>query len=311
MKLKLFRKPASQTPRRRVQKEAEQSPPRTFSYRARRSDEETNTGRQLGRKFLKPAGNRLGNYWLQRFGLAILLVATAVALVNALTLSSQAKVMTLATSSSRPFLRPAADYQAAADQLLHSSVWDHNKITFDAAKFERQMLKQFPELASASVTVPLLAHRPVVYVQPAQPALVLNASNGSFVIDASGKAVVSANSSTARNLPTLPPLNDQSGLSAKLHEQALPKADVSFIQTVLAELAAKQFSVSDMALPASSSELDVHIKGQPYLVKFNLQSRDPRGQAGTFLAAIASLHRQNVTPAKYVDVRVPGRAYYQ
>jgi hypothetical protein len=91
----------------------------------------------------------------------------------------------------------------------------------------------------------------------------------------------------------------------------LPAASVGFIQTVIAQLAAKQFVVSGMTLPAAASELDAQLAGQPYFVKFNLESDNPRGEVGTFLATIAQLRRQNIVPAKYVDVRVDGRAYYQ
>jgi hypothetical protein len=64
-------------------------------------------------------------------------------------------------------------------------------------------------------------------------------------------------------------------------------------------------------LPPAASELDVQLNGRPYFVKFNLQSNNPRGEAGTFLATIAQLSRQNIVPGHYVDVRVDGRAYYQ
>jgi hypothetical protein len=70
-------------------------------------------------------------------------------------------------------------------------------------------------------------------------------------------------------------------------------------------------SVGSMILPAGTSELDVHLAGQPYFVKFNLNNNDPRQQAGTFLAAIANLQKNHITPAQYIDVRVDGRAYYQ
>jgi hypothetical protein len=65
-----------------------------------------------------------------------------------------------------------------------------------------------------------------------------------------------------------------------------------------------------MVLPVQTNELDVNLAGQSYFVKFDLQENDPRQQAGTFLATIASLKSQNITPTKYVDVRVDGRAYY-
>jgi len=309
MRLRRSVLPQTRRQKRRIDDLAK--PPSTFSYHTNRSEQERGTGRQAQREPARPAGNRFGHFWLQRFGLVILLLALMASAANVLTLSTSAKVVPLATAGSRPFLRPTAVYEDAASRQLKRSIWNHNKITVDTAKLSQQLLSQFPELNSVSVTVPLLAHRLLVYVQPAQPALVLVTSNGSFVIDTTGKALVSGGSPAVLNQPQLPLLTDQSGLRLQPNHQALPAASVSFVQTVLAQLAARQFAVSSMTLPAAASELDVQLAGQPYFVKFNLESNNPRGEAGTFLATIAQLRKQNAVPAKYIDVRVDGRAYYQ
>lgn len=285
--------------------------PSAFSYRGYRLEQERDTGRQVQREPAKVPSNRLGHFWLQRFGLVILLLAAMASAVNIMTLSTSAKVVTLATDGNRAFLHSTKVYEDAASQDLKDSIWNHNKITVDTSKVSQQLLNQFPELSSVSVTVPLLAHRPLVYVQPVQPALILVAGSSSFIVDVSGKALVSGGSPAVLHQPQLPLVTDQSGLRLQPNHQALPAANVSFIQTVIAQLAAKQLAVSSMTLPAAASELDVQPAGQPYFIKFNLQSDNPRGEAGTFLATIAQLHRQSIVPAKYVDVRVPGRAYYQ
>lgn len=282
-----------------------------FSYRNRRSEAERGTGRQAQREAIRAAGASASHFWLQRFGLFILLVAAVASAINILTLSSGANVQTLLTDQPSNLLGTPAVYTAAADQLLRGSIWNRNKLTIDTGQLSRKLLKQFPELSSVSVTVPLLAHRPIIYIQPAQPAVILVSSTGSFLIDTSGKALLSAANSADLHQSNLPVISDQSGLKLQLNQQALPAIDVSFIQTVIAQLAAKHFNTASLTLPAAASELDVQVAGQPYTVKFNLQSNDARQQAGTFLATIAQLQKQGVTPAKYIDVRVDGRAYYQ
>jgi hypothetical protein len=308
--MRLRRKVLPQTRRQKLRLDDLAKPPSTFLYSARRSEQDRDIGRQAQRESAQPTARKFGHFWLRRFGVVILLVAAIASAVNVLTLSTSAKVMTLTTTYNRSFLRPTKVYEAAASQQLQHSVWNHNKITIDTAKLSQQLLNQFPELSSVSVAVPLLAHRPLVYIQPAQPALVLTTRNGSFVVDTTGKALIRGASPAVLNQPQLPIVNDQSGLRLQPNHQALSAASVGFIQTVTAQLAAKQFTVSGMTLPAATSELDVQLAGQPYLVKLNLQSVNPRGQAGTFLATIAQLRRQNIVPAKYVDVRVDGRAYY-
>ena len=257
-----------------------------------------------------PPSEKLGHFWLQRIGLLVFLVAATASAVNILSLAPSARVLPLSTSDSQSFLRPTATYETAADQLLKSSVWNHTKVTVDAAGISQQLLQQFPELSSVSLTVPLLAHRPLIYVQPSQPALVLNASDGAYVLDTTGKALIKLGGATQVS-KSLPSLTDQSGLRVQLNHQALPADSVKFIQIILAELSAKQYTASSLVLPPASSEVDVHLAGQPFFVKFNLESSDPRGEAGAFLATITNLKKQNITPAQYVDVRVDGRAYYQ
>ena len=307
----LFRKKPPATTRRRLQAQGDDAP-RSFAYSsnaAKRTESAANTGRGIGKK--KPTVRAVKHFWLQRFGLIILCTVILVSVISVLSLSSNAKVLPLKqeVGSINTLPRDPAVYQAAANKLLSESIWNHNKITIDTSKFNSQMMKQFPELASVSVTLPLLAHRPVVYLQPAQPALVLTTNGGSFVIDTRGKALLAADNSSPES--KLPQVVDQSGLQAQLNHQVLSSDSVSFIQTVVAQLAAKHMTVSSMVLPSGTSELDVHLAGQSYFIKFNLHNNDPRQQVGTFLATIANLQKKNTPPSQYVDVRVDGRAYYK
>ena len=280
------------------------------SYRARRSDEEPNLGRQAERKKL-PALHS-GSFWLQRFGLIILLFAIVASAVNILNLSTKAEILPATNNSSTPTLFNKAAYQGAADQLLGASIWNHNKITVDTRQISRQLLVQFPELVSVSITIPLLGHQPIIYIAPAQPALIISsASSGSFVINEGGKAVLTTANNSSVGHVALPVVTDLSGLKIELGHQVLPASTVSFVQTVIAQLSAKKYTVASMTLPPAASELDVSLVGKAYTIKFNLQNDDPRQQVGTFLATITELQSQSITPAKYVDVQVDGRAYYQ
>ena len=63
----------------------------------------------------------------------------------------------------------------------------------------------------------------------------------------------------------------------------------------MAQLAVKGFNVASMTLPAASQPARCGLVGQPYIVKFNLQSDKPRQQAGTFLATIAQLQKSKTS----------------
>ncbi len=301
---------------RRQRRQTPDSPQnaRPFAYRSRRAEQEPNIGRQLSREAgggaaPRPAGKNFVQFLLQRFGLIVLLVALIISVANVLSVSDNARIVSLGSSSS--FLQDSTVYQQAADRILAGSIWNRNKITINTDDISRQLLRQFPELSSASVTLPLVSKRPTVYVQAAQPALILSSKDGSFVIDTSGKALLHAASLPAASQASLPLVTDQSGLDVALNRQVLPANDVSFMQTVAAELAARHIGIASMTLPGGTSELDVHLAGLPYIVKFNLENNDSRQQAGTFLATQSKLQSQHITPSQYIDVRVDGRAYYK
>jgi len=227
------------------------------------------------------------------------------------TLSTDPKVVLVAGSSQQPFLQAKQIYTQAVIKQLSSSIWNHNKITVNAERINQQLTAQFPELASVSLTLPLVSHRPIVYLRAAQPAIILHALSGSYVLDTSGKALLGGAVPAAVMALNLPTLTDQSGLAIAVNHEALRSRDVRFIQTVVAELKTHGLTPSSLVLPVASSELDVHLLGQPYFTKFNLQSDDAPQQVGTFLAVQAQLKGQNVLPGAYVDVRVNGRAYYK
>lgn len=302
-------KPSSLGRHRVISDEAPKTLGKKFSYRAKRSDAELNTGRSTVRE--ERAASRKAKQLLRKTGMLILLLAIVASAINILSLSAKPKILPLEGDKTNAFLSGSEVYEDYASKVLQSSVWNRNKITVNTSDISNKLVANFPELSSASVTVPLLANRPIIYVQPAEPILIVKARNGAFIVADSGKALLRASKVEDLSDYKLPVLEDQSGLKLTVGRQALQSKDVDFIQTVIIELNAKQYPVANMILPASSSELDVQVAGQPYIVKFNLQSDTARQQAGTYLAMIANLKKQNQAPSKYVDVRVNGRAYYQ
>jgi hypothetical protein len=282
----------------------------SYSYSSRRSEETGNVGRQdLGLRDKLAASSKI---WLRRSWAIVIIIVILFIGFKVLSLSSMPKVVLLDTKSSiKLSIVREKVYQAAASKILTRSTLDDNKITVDTNNLSKQLISKFPQLESVDISIPLFSNQPIIYVEPAQPALALVEPSGAYEITDNGRAVMKASNPSALSASNLPILTDQSGLKAQINHQVLPTNDIIFIQTVVGQLAAKGFSLSSMTLPASSEELDVYLAGQKYYVKFNLAENDAKQQAGTFLATIANLQSQKVTPTKYVDVRVDGRAYYQ
>jgi hypothetical protein len=281
-----------------------------YAYSSRRSEEELNIGRQAERAKVKVA--KTGTYWAQRFGLIILAIAVVASAFNVLSLSSTPKVMLLDPNSKiKLTVQATQDYQAVASKALSSSMWNGNKVTVDTQAISNKLLADFPDLDSVSVAIPLAARRPVIYVEPSQPALILSEPHYAYELNTNGRAIAEAASAQIFNNINLPIVTDQSGLDVKVHSQALSSTYISFVQQVSGQLANKGFTISSIIFPPEAYELDVRITGEPYYIKFNLENNDPRQQAGTFLATINYLKSKSITPAQYIDVRLDGRAYYK
>jgi len=276
-----------------------------FSYYNQRSINQVPLGRQVKQVVDKHSdGTRP---WWHYAPSVIALLAIVGSLVYILSLSANPKVLQAGGSG---LLRPTTVYQQAAQKQFASSWLNHSKLTVNTAAITSQLEVQFPELADISITLPLIGRRPVVYIVPSPPVLILKSQVTSFVVNGQGRAIMTTSQLSTISDQQLPSVTDQSGLIIKPGETAMPASYVSFITTVLGQLKAKKLAVDSMTLPARSFELDVHITGQPYLIKMNLQN-DATEQIGTYLAAAQKLAQANQTPTSYFDVRVPGRVYYK
>lgn len=302
-------------PLRQAQSQPRMGPNRTFSYHANRSVNDAATGREPDAvsERAQPTTSKLQRMTRRLLLVMVSLVLLAV-LINELSLSAMPKVVPLSSATSRVFLRDNIAYQQAA-AVLFRHIGNRNKLTVNTAAISSGLLQKFPELSAVSVSLPVLGHRPVVYVQPSTPSMVFvteGDSAGSFVLDSNGKALLRDDNQMAQ-LTSLqvPTVVDQNPLNITTGQVALPTTSVHFIQTVVAQLGAQHIHFTSIVLPKAASELDVQIAGKPFYVKFNTEDNSPLQQVGTFIAVYKHLQAQGITPHRYIDVRIDGRAYYK
>lgn len=308
------RKRLSSTPRRAA----------VFSYHASRATTDVpkrsgGSGRKLWQRqttetptaaVLNPKPRLLRRF--RRLPMALIVIAMTGLILNGLALSSSPEVITLADATDRRiFLRDHATYEQIAHEVLDASIFSTNKITIDTQRIETQLRERLPELEHVSVVLPAFGHRPMVYMQPTQPALLLKVADGNiFVLDVTGRALMNAVRNERIEKLELPLIEDQSGLPIALGKVVLPKNDVAFITEVAGQLRAKQIALTSMTLPPGTNELLVGVKDVPYTVKFNLRG-DARAAVGSYLAVRQHLEREKKVPSMYIDVRVDNKAYYR
>lgn len=284
-----------------------------FSYHANRAVREGSQYRDSEREERQTEAARVGHKrrsWLKRTSSVAILFAIVVVAAFCLQLSSKAKVVPVGTNEGQKlFLRDKQVYDEAARKAF--TPWaNSNKLTVNAQKVAGDLKRQFPELQEVSVSLPVIGNRPVVYIQPAVPQLILVAQNGVFILDGNGRALISGNQVPQLSRLQIPSVTDQSGLGIQTGEIALPRAIVRFISEVVGQLKAKNLTVTSLTLPPGTNELYVKLDGVGYFVKFNLHGQ-ARAEAGAFLATKQYLEQQRKVPREYIDVRVENKIFYK
>jgi len=305
-------KPQTPPPRQRRQPSTftgERQRPEMFSYRAQRGERAENTRRSapLFQSLTNSVTTDRGQVW-RRFKYTLVAVLLLALVISQSLLTKPPKIV-FDGANTTAYRYDAASYSAMATQLASSSIFNKTKWTFNTAQLNSAMQKAFPEIASARTTLPLFGNTPIVHLVPGVPRLLDATTSGkTYVVDERGVAVATANNSQANS--GLLTIQDQSGLPVQIGKPALPSSTVTFIEALKAELQSQHIAVTSGVLTAQSSELDIHIAGANYIGKFNLQA-DVRLQAGTFAAVKGKLDASHTGVGQYIDVRLPGRAYYQ
>lgn len=313
--MSLFKKtPPPEVPqRRRPLQDGNTRPAEVFSYHSRRSNSQSNTGRLDAAEIEALHADKSKqwpwqNHKWRSIGIAWLALILIVLLTN---LSGRPAVTLQNPMAAQHIVQDKSVYDQAVTNYFQANLLRQNKVTFDGGQMQQTIKTEFPELKNVAVHVSIFSNAPKVTLTPYRAAYILvTSTHEALLLDETGRAVTSINQASDSDNLHLSTINDQSGRSIQPGSQALPSITVSFIDTVTGVLRSRHVDFGALTLPAGTSELDVAISGKPYIAKFNLQA-DARQQAGTLVATKLHLEKDHTTPGQYIDVRVPGRAYFK
>ena len=202
-----------------------------------------------------------------------------------------------------------AKLQMRADELLGSSIMNRSKLTINTDKLEQQLANDFPELKEVQVSLSIIRHKPMIWVDVASPAVAIISANNQFVIGDDGTVLYKVADDKRNGLRDLdlPVIQDQSSFDIQVGKQALTEAQIAYITEVIFQLEQKGITPESLIIKGGGGELQVRPAGERYFVRFNF-FEDARKSAGTFLAVKEELQGDDQI-TEYVDVRVPERAY--
>lgn len=291
-----------------------QSKAKMFSYGVGRfSDKSVNTQNLYRQSFSKKksannqniSGNRKSRTVVFSLGIVIICL-----MVYVTTLDGSAEFKLVETKAINKLTVPASEYQSGINKILSESLVNRSKILINTTALERRIESKYPTLNNVNIIIPLIGKRLVVRAEQAQARAVIISHDNGYILDDNGRVISEAKELTTLKLTTLPVILDESGLLVSLGKYALTKETVQFITEVVTQLDDKNYNIQSIVLPPVSNELRIKLKDTKYYIKFDLKG-ESRVQAGTFIATQKKLSNDNIVPKEYIDVRVPGKAYYK
>lgn len=297
----MFRKKSEPELRRRP---SGQEPARVFSYYSSRSGVDSQRARY------EPApseGHGLGRF--KHVPTALATVVIVGSLLYASVLDTMPRIMVVASENGKPLQRPNAVYEDYVAKQLAGSLLNRSKLTINTEPIAVSLSRQFPEVANAVITIPLIGHRPIVHVAVSSPAFILATSNGAYYISSSGVPLVRV-ADVVHQVDGIATVTDETGLTVTLGQQILPADTVSFISEIIGQFKATNTPFGQIVLPLEANELQARLPNLPYVVRFNTLE-EARTQFGTFAAVKQRLEGSGESPKEYIDVRVVERAYYK
>jgi hypothetical protein len=227
------------------------------------------------------------------------------------TLNSNPEIDIVNSPSTVKYLHSPSQYKHTIAGILNSSILNRSKFTVDSNSIARQIESDYPELDSATVIIPITGHSLEVVLKASTPVINLENSTGYYLLNDNGIAILKFDSLEQMESTKLVTLNDQSNSPVHLGSSFISSNTVSFIKSIIYQYTKKGLSVQVMTLPDSPYELDVQSRGQTYIVKYNLLD-DVNYQIGTYFTIINYIKANNQsTPSQYIDLRVPGKAFYK
>lgn len=279
--------------------------PVVFSYYARgNTSGSESTARNTGdsKKYLKPKPKLVSIPSYMAF------VIMAGAVIYALILQPNARISV--PDKAGTIYRSPDQYQKAINSLWRRSILNRTKLTVRSADIERDIRTQFAEINTVKIELPLLGHRPAIFLEPAKPALKLISRNGSFYLDEHGK-VLARTTEVNQNQLDLPLIIDESAIPAEPGKSVIADPEAQFLHKLSEHLTAEQIQYESIVLPATAAkEADVRLAGQKYILKFSVLS-DPRQAVGSYIAIRDKLSNEKITPAEYIDLRVEEKIFYK
>lgn len=197
---------------------------------------------------------------------------------------------------------PAELVRTKTETALGKAFFGRNLLTMRAGKSTRELQAAEPLLK----TVTLERHWPnrlKVIVEERQPSLNWTSGNQTFLIDGDGTAIGPTTE------PGLANVVDSTNLPVKPGDRVAPRRFVEFIGNLNAQIPSSGVKVTGYRVPDTTSEVYA-VTEMGYIIKFDT-TRGAGDQMADLVKVLQTLSQLRKSPAEYIDLRIPNKAYYR
>ncbi len=192
-----------------------------------------------------------------------------------------------------------------ADTILARHPFSRNLFTVWSARIDKNMVSSDQRMKSVEVKR-LWPNRLLLVITERQPSLGWRSGNQQFVLDVDGTAIGYQDQLNLK----LPTVTDSTNLPVKIGDRVVPTRFVSFCTGIILNMPKRTgLNITGMRVPDTTSEVYISTN-KNFLIKFDT-TRGLDEQLGDLKSVLDSLVRSSKTPAEYIDLRVPGKAYYK
>jgi hypothetical protein len=207
----------------------------------------------------------------------------------------------------------AAVYEAAASDATKASIFNRSKLLFQDTEFIRDLKTKFPEISTVKPIMPLGGRDMTVIITVSEPFAYVTSGNDNGILNSDGVLVVKNGQSVPDNLINLRFTESQSNFA--VGSRIMTESELHLLTMLVRETKSLQFSdsktgiIKQVLFNVADGQMEAQLQDKPFYIKLSTFTTDGDQQVGGAIATLKQLDRENSLPTKYIDVRVPGRAF--
>ena len=207
----------------------------------------------------------------------------------------------------------ASVYAQAAKEAMKASIFNRSKLFFQDTAFSRDMKNRFPEISTVKPIMPLGGRDLTIIITVSEPLAYVTSGTENGILNSDGVLVVKSAQSVPDNLINLRFTEPQSNFS--VGSRMLTVSELDLLTSLVREMGSLQFSdkstgkIKEVLFNVADGQMEAQLQDKPFYVKLSTFTTDGDQQVGGAIATLKQLDREKSLPTKYIDVRVPGRAF--